>query len=154
MNPDDAQRCDCGCDFQSGQVASSDLNPINAPELKPPNAEVIAVAKAQKQILWLILANIGAMIVAMAAKPTGGAVAGIIGNVLALVVVVFIAVTVYRLAGALKLTAWVYVILMFIPCISLLTLLHLNSKATAHLRANGIRVGLMGARKADLAKFE
>jgi hypothetical protein len=36
-------------------------------------------------------------------------------------------------------------ILMIVPCISLLTLLVVNGKATAYLQQNGIRVGFMGA---------
>jgi len=47
-------------------------------------------------------------------------------------------------------TAWVYVVAAFIPCISLITLLLLNHYATQALRQNGVRVGLLGARTSDL----
>ncbi|MHB1037970.1 MAG: hypothetical protein ACYC35_26375 [Pirellulales bacterium] len=41
-------------------------------------------------------------------------------------------------------------ILSFIPCVGLLVLLAVNGKATTILRANGIRVGLLGARLSDI----
>ncbi|MCE9546636.1 MAG: hypothetical protein K8T25_14235 [Planctomycetia bacterium] len=43
-------------------------------------------------------------------------------------------------------------ILVFLPCLGLLEMLALNGKATAILRSNGIRVGLMGAKMADFDK--
>jgi hypothetical protein len=42
-------------------------------------------------------------------------------------------------------------LLALIPCIGLLTLLIINSKATGILRQNGIRVGFLGA---DLAQLQ
>jgi hypothetical protein len=41
-------------------------------------------------------------------------------------------------------------ILTLIPCVGLVVLLIINGKATSILRANGIRVGLMGANLSDL----
>ena len=43
-------------------------------------------------------------------------------------------------------------LLALIPCIGLITLLIINSKATSILRRNGIRVGFLGANLADLAR--
>jgi hypothetical protein len=43
---------------------------------------------------------------------------------------------------------------MFVPLISLLALLHLNEKATKILRANGIKVGLMGVSSSELEKMQ
>jgi hypothetical protein len=42
---------------------------------------------------------------------------------------------------------------MFIPFASLIALLRINGRATAALKAKGVRVGLKGARKEDLEKI-
>ena len=41
-------------------------------------------------------------------------------------------------------------VLTFIPCVGLITLLIINSKATATLKSKGIKVGLLGAKLSDL----
>jgi len=43
---------------------------------------------------------------------------------------------------------------MFIPLISLICLLVLNSKSTATLQLAGIKVGLMGAKSSELPSIE
>jgi hypothetical protein len=62
-------------------------------------------------------------------------------------------VFVYQLATALKLRAWLWCISMIIPFVGLLVLPWLNGKAVSALRSQGIAVGLLGAKKADLKKF-
>jgi hypothetical protein len=42
---------------------------------------------------------------------------------------------------------------MIIPLVSLILLLRLNGKATKAIRGKGIRVGLMGANKAQLERL-
>jgi hypothetical protein len=97
------------------------------------------VAKFQSYIQWLVLANLAAMFIPFATILTG------------LIGVFFI----YKLASALRSScAWLYIILSFIPLIGLLALLHFVGKATKVLKANGIRVGLMGARKGDFDSIE
>lgn len=96
--------------------------------------ELMAVAKYQKNIQWLVLANLIAMFI-----PFATLVTGVIG-------IYFI----YKLAAALRSScAWLYIILSFIPLIGLLALLHFVGKATQVLKANGIRVGIMGAKMDD-----
>jgi hypothetical protein len=41
-------------------------------------------------------------------------------------------------------------ILTLIPCVGLIVLLIINSKATGILKKNGVRVGLLGAKMSDL----
>ena len=97
------------------------------------------VAKYQKNIQWLVLANLVAMFIPFATIATG-----IIG-------IYFI----YKLAAALRAScAWVYIILSFIPLVGLLVLVHFVAKATKVLKANGIRVGIMGARMEDFDKLQ
>ncbi len=99
------------------------------------NPEVVEVGKRQKAIIWLILISIPAIFI-----PFTSLVVGLIS-------VYFI----YKLAKAVKSSlAWLYIILGFLPLISLLALLHLNAKATRALREKGLKVGLMGASSSDL----
>ncbi len=101
------------------------------------NAEVLAIAKKQKAIIWLILASLAAFVFPPA------------WIVIAIVQIVFV----YQLANALKLTAWVWCIGMIIPLVSLLLLLVLNGKATTAIKSKGVTVGLMGANKVQLDKL-
>jgi len=64
---------------------------------------------------------------------------------LALGLVVFMIISVIKLARALSLSPVLYAILMIIPCVSLLVLLSLSGKATKLLTQAGIKVGLLGA---------
>ena len=100
---------------------------------------LMEVAKYQKNIQWLVLANLVAMFI-----PGATIVTGIIG-------IYFI----YKLADALRSSAaWVYIIFSFIPLVGLIALLQINGKATETLQDNGIKVGLMGARMADFDKIQ
>lgn len=102
-------------------------------------AELLEVAKYQSYIQWLVLANFVAMFI-----PYATIVTGLIG-------VFFI----YKLAAALRSAiAWLYIILAFLPLIGLLALLNLVLKATKVLKANGISVGIMGARMNDFDSIE
>lgn len=60
---------------------------------------------------------------------------------------------VYRLAAALKNSPWLYLLLGLIPCISLISLLILSSRAQAALKTHGVSVGLMGASRSDLERL-
>lgn len=106
------------------------------------NTEVLDIAKRQKAIIWLILISIPVY------------AASLVIPFLPLIVGIISLVFIYQLAAALKESApWLYVILGLIPCISLIALLVINSRATSALKAHGIRVGLMGARRDDLDKL-
>jgi cellulose synthase/poly-beta-1,6-N-acetylglucosamine synthase-like glycosyltransferase len=97
-------------------------------------ADLMAVAKYQKNILWMILISLPAFI-----RPITILLAGVIQ-----------AYFIYRLASALRLPiTLLYMVLAFVPFVSLLSLFHLNSKATNLLQEHGITVGLMGARMAE-----
>jgi hypothetical protein len=102
------------------------------------NTEVVAIAKKQKAIIWLILFSLLVFVF-----PLGWIV-------IALVQIVFV----YQLAQSLKLSApWLWCVGMTIPLVSLILLLHLNGKATTAIRGKGVTVGLMGANKAQLEKL-
>jgi hypothetical protein len=82
--------------------------------------------------------------------------AGLIGILVLAVyyLVVAITATVFVFMMAIKVygtgTGIVLGLLVIIPLVGLITLLIINSKATAILKENDIRVGLLGARMSDL----
>lgn len=102
------------------------------------NAEKIRnVGLSQKLLLWAVLASILAWIIPFAF----------------IVAIPFQLYCVFRLAKALEMSMVAIVSLMlamFIPLVSLICLLVLNSKATSTLQLTGIKVGLMGAKSSDL----
>lgn len=100
------------------------------------NEEVVAIAKKQKVILWLIVAS-----VACALFPPAFIVVAIVNLVF-----------VYQLAKALRLgLAWLWCASQIIPIVSLVALLVLNGKATGAIRSKGITVGFMGANKEQVS---
>lgn len=112
------------------------------------NAEVLVVAESQKQILWMILLNIIATLLALHAPSALFSYAPVVTGI---ITVYFI----YKLAVALRSTApWVYMILAFVPLVSLIALFFINSRATKRLEVHEIKVGLMGAKATDLEKLK
>jgi len=108
-----------------------------------PDVDLLTVAKRQKQVLWMIFIQFVALF-ATIIMPYALFIASI-------VTIYFM----YQLARALgSSVAWLYAILACIPLISLFTLIYLNNRATRTLRDNGIEVGLMGARSADLEDLD
>ena len=129
------------------QSPLSDLEPATGVLSGRPE-DVRAVAVYQKGILVCILVNILAVIGQFVLPASFGFVptTGIIGAGLVGVVLVFLlAVKVYGVLIGVLLG-----LLTFLPCLGLLVLLIVNSKATAVLRQNGHRVGLLGA---NLSEF-
>lgn len=126
-------------------------------------SQIRAIAATQKQLLWVILAAIGFAVVnagfnlnARNLDPQIVPVAAMAILGLAVVMAVVQIVAVIRLCLALG-EGWAtifYAVMMFIPCISLLFLLILNSRATTRLKQAGIRVGLFGARWSDVENYQ
>ncbi len=104
------------------------------------------VAKYQQWVIYSILANIGINIASMAARGQDLVVALAIGAV-ALVILVLIIASIGLLANELMGIGLAIVcgFLMIVPCISLITLLVVNGKATSFLQQHGVKVGFMGA---------
>jgi len=126
---------------------------------------VLAVASAQKMMLWTlvvaIVSNISIQAISMSLKqqpiaPEALVAIGLGMMVFAIVLVVLQISSVIRLCLALG-EGWatiIYVLVQFIPCANLILLLFLNSRATTFLKKQGIRVGLMGASRAELDRFQ
>ena len=104
------------------------------------------VAKYQRWVLFALLANIGANILAFATASQDFIPVRLIALLIGLVVAVFAIVSIYLLASEISspVVGVICGVLMCIPCVSLITLLVLNQKATTFLQQNGIKVGFMG----------
>jgi len=115
------------------------------------------VARGQRRVLWLILigllVSVPPVILVGRASPREFDEAM---NLAGLVSLGFAAAQLYALwtlSKALRSSApWLYCLLAFVPCISMLSLLYLNQSATNLLKANGIKVGFMGASLADFGQ--
>ena len=121
---------------------SETIPPVPSSATPPPIPSIEQVASGQKMIIYAVLLNLGAIALQFAIGPTA-AILMLVSAILAII-------------GILKLTTGlgnsiaakiIYIILMFIPFVSLITLLVLNSKATNKLREAGYKVGLLGASK-------
>jgi|GEM_PF-147166 len=118
--------------------------------------DLAEIAKWQKYMIWLVLAQILAPIflVMEGAKLSrlSSALPAYFVMVLCIGFIVFGVYFAYNLARSVRECAAVlYALLILLPGINILVLLVLNGTATGILRGNGIRVGLKGANPADLA---
>ncbi len=107
------------------------------------DSAVEELAAGQRMVIFAILINISSIVLAQAVHQYFGLGVAVLGAVLAVVGVLKMA-TGLGLSPVVKILV---VILMFVPCISLLTLLILNQKATTILKEAGYKVGLLGASK-------
>lgn len=103
------------------------------------------VAISQRQIMYCVLGQIAIGILNFVASAAKIPALAYVDMVLALGLLVYMIISVIRLAKALDLSQVLYAILMFVPCVSLIVLLMLSGKATARLTQAGIKVGLLGA---------
>lgn len=120
-------------------------NPYTVPASSlSPDAErdlnISTVAKAQRLLLLGVLASL----VSNALTRVDG-VHPFVTLLVLIVVAAYCIWGVYGLCKALKKSPVIWMILMFIPLANLISLLILNSKATAFLKSNGVQVGLLGA---------
>jgi hypothetical protein len=109
------------------------------------------IATAQKRIILCILVQLclyAILIAGQVALPLPVRLALLLAmlttNVVAMVFVFQLTTKLYGTAIGIVLG-----ILVLMPCAGLITLLIVNSKATALLRANGLKVGLLGAKVPD-----
>jgi hypothetical protein len=123
-----------------------DDNPYNTPDsnvrVKPDDdAEVQKVISGQKLILYAILLNIGANILA-ARIPMVGIVAFLAAGVMAISGLAKVCTGLrYHVAAIVA-----FCLMMIVPLLNLVVLVMINHKATARIRDAGYEVGLMGAK--------
>jgi hypothetical protein len=114
-----------------------------------------ALAGAQRLVIWAILLYLLALVlrVVVAASGQSSSALAVTANdlltLLTLAALVMAMVGVYRLAAALGSGMAVRILcllFMLVPLIGLAILFVLNSRATARLRAAGLKVGFLGVR--------
>lgn len=116
-----------------------------------PAGETRLLARRQRALLRLVLAYIGIFILSAAIRPDAPVLASILVPLVYLVILISAPVLVYRMAKSLgSRFAWGYAIMLFIPLVGMISMLILNSRATARLRDSGLRVGLMGVSRESL----
>ena len=139
------------------------MNPYEAPQAPPMPAiradgvdlEVLrTIARHQRSINLAILSQIGIYVLAFFLESASkeSFVPNLVVGLAALAVAVFSIVATVRLANTMHGTgiAVLCAILMFAPCLNLLTLLVLNQQATARVKKAGFKVGLLGANPDDI----
>ena len=139
----------------SGKVVCATCKPRFVQGLREgvtgPDKSLYAIAVNQRKVLVcfsiLVICNL-AQFALSAVPPTG-----LIFGLGALVTMIFSIIYVYRLARALGFAALLYAILMIIPCVSLLVLLIVVSRATSALRAGGVKVGFFGVSRETLEQL-
>ncbi len=117
--------------------------------------DLVLVAQRQRELLWLIL--IGMLLYALMLGLASVTVVGV-GAVLG---VQFLAqilwiLQIVRLFAAMRvglMMRLVYIVLLFIPLVSLVIVLLANAQATSMLRATGVRLGLMGVSSDDVDRL-
>ncbi len=130
----------------TSQYLSAGQNPAG-----PPREFLREVATYQRFVLFSLLANIVSNIVMM----IGGGLDLLVLLALlavALIIIVLTMVSMFLLANRIYNVgvAIVCAILMLVPCISLITMLIVNQKATSILQASGVKVGLFGANPSSI----
>ncbi len=126
--------------------------------------EVVRVAGAQKLLLWAILTSLvgnvllylyPSFVMRLGLPIEITRILFLLPLPLSLFIVIFQIFGAVKLARALHYGWWTLLlaIVQIVPCLSLLTLLVMNSKATALLQECGIRVGLMGANRSDVERY-
>ncbi len=112
------------------------------------NLDLRTIARRQRNILWLILAQLIAYFSMIGFDvPRYGPMVGLIPVAFYLLTMLAIVIVVMQLMAALRIhIVWriIAVVLCLAPCVSLLLLLSINSRATSALQAAGLKVGLLG----------
>jgi hypothetical protein len=130
-------------------------NPYQSPQLASPGSyspntdrdKLRRVARYQQFVIYALLANIVLNVTSMAIRGQQSAAVAIVVLLVALVVVACSMVAMFLLANELMgvVPGVLCALLMVVPCISLITLLVVNQKATSFLQERGVKVGFMGA---------
>jgi hypothetical protein len=148
---DDDDRDDDDDDDQPRRKRRYDDDDDEAPSIRKDRLageDLRQIAIYQKGILVCILAYIIVAASGMFVAPEIRLIIGVAGLTISITATVFVfllATQVYSAGQGVLLG-----LLTLIPCVGLLVLLIINSKATGILQANGIRVGLLGAKMSDV----
>jgi hypothetical protein len=103
------------------------------------------IAIGQRSVMYCMLGQLGAGAFYVFGNAQNLIPLAIAALLLSLVLLVVTAIFVWKLANALGLSPILYVVLIFVPCLSLMVLVVVIGKASERLKAAGVKVGLMGA---------
>ena len=126
---------------------------IPRPDRTAQGDSIRRVADRQRILIWVVLLNLILQFAIMVKANLASPAIFVICWLMLLCTLIATFVSVLRLAAAL---GWNIVALIalaplcLVPLVNLLLMLLLNSRATTLLRAAGIRVGFLGARKSDV----
>lgn len=128
-------------------------NPLPRQFLDERAAGLTRIADRQRQMIWVVLANIviqiGVRFTPFPATPAFGWSLIVVSACLFLANVVFL-VRLVNAQGTHIAVLIILAVLAIIPFVNLIILLMANSQATSVLRAAGIRVGFLGASERDV----
>jgi len=127
--------------YAAPKARVADLDRLDAEEWE----RLRRVASGQRLLIYALLASLGSLALQMRFGSSAWGV-GVAASVLA----IFGAV---RLAGGLGrgwISRTIYAIVMLVPFLNMIIMATLSSQGTQALRKAGVRVGLLGARAADL----
>lgn len=114
------------------------------------------VARRQRQLLWIVLAGLLTYFFAILMFASSIQLWAIIAtNALFIILTIVSVVMAIYMLHALRTSVAVMIIcgiLLFAPCINLITLLVVNGMATKALRRAGLRVGFMGVKDEDAVR--
>jgi hypothetical protein len=142
-------------------------NPYTAPAVEPsvppqgitgtasPDRERLRkIASAQRSVNYAVLAYLLMIAANLSLSSMVGDAAwtGAVFGLSALVVLLYAARSVYRLASIFrgKVVAVIYVLGMLVPLLGLILLFSISSKASTILQEHGIKVGFLGANPASV----
>ena len=106
------------------------------------------VATRQKGVIFCILAQIVLVVLQFVFPPDLRLFVGLASMAASVAGTVFVFMLALRLYSTA--TGVVLGVLTLIPCVGLIVLLVVNSRATAFLQRHGVKVGLLGARMRDV----
>lgn len=130
--------------YESPQFASPPTTPFAPPGID--REKLRRVAKYQQWVLYSLLANILINVVSVATRQSENVAVALAILAIALIVIGCAMVSIFLLANELYNVAIAVLcaLVMILPCISLITLLVVNGKATGYLQQHGLKVGFMG----------
>lgn len=108
--------------------------------------ELRAIARRLGALMWSVLASVVSNIVLLAHL-------GWLGSLIAFGILIYVIVSLGRLGASIRMAPAVLIALclaMFLPYINMVILVWVSIRAAGILKANGVRVGLMGGRAEDI----
>lgn len=135
-------------------------NPYASPTTQPPlphaDIHILEMARAQRGMIWMLALKLAldfTVMQAAALLPRFPLMLYYAAALLVMIAVIFftsrLAYALYGLGPAILCS-----VLLFAPCIGLLTILMLNGTAMDRLRKAGVKSGFMGVTKDQLAQLE